>query len=120
PRLRDSVSITANVITFTSTKTFIQACASDATGFAGGNPNLTIADELWGFVSEASRRLFDEAVPSPARKVSGRLTVTYAGFSGESDLLEALYKRGQAGKVIGKDLRATRDGMLQYWTHTAR
>ena len=32
----------------------------------------------------------------PTRKVSGRLTVTYAGFEGESTLLEGLYKRGRA------------------------
>jgi len=119
PKLRDSAVITNKRITFRSTGTFVQACASDAAGFAGGNPNLTICDELWGFTSESSRRLFDEAVPSPAKKVSGRLTVTYAGFSSESDLLESLYKRGQAGKLIGKDLRATKDGMLCYWTNRA-
>jgi len=117
PRLRGGVIITQKQIVFKSTGTFIQACASDATGFAGGNPNLTVCDELWGFTSESSRRLFDEALPSPARKVSGRLVVTYAGFSGESDLLESLFKRGMAGKVIGKDLRATNDGMLCYWTN---
>jgi hypothetical protein len=44
--------------------------------------------------------LFDEAVPSPTRKVSGRLTVSYSGFEGESELLERLYKRAIAGEVV--------------------
>jgi hypothetical protein len=52
------------------------------------------------------------------RKVSARLTVTYAGFEGESDLLEGLYKRGIEGVEIAPDLRSS-DGMLMYWTHRA-
>jgi hypothetical protein len=73
-------------------------------------------DELWGFTSERSRRLWDEMSTSPVRKISGRLTVTYAGFSGESVLLEELYKRGLAQPQIGKDLYAG-DGILMFWTH---
>ena len=42
------------------------------------------------------RRLWDEMITSPARKISCRLTTTYAGFSGESVLLEELHKRGMA------------------------
>jgi len=119
PMLRDAATITANKITFNSTGTFIQACASDYAGFAGGNPTLTILDELWGFVHESSRRLFAESVPSPAREVSGRLTVSYAGFESESTLLEGLYKRGMRGDLIGTDLRAG-NGCLMYWTHSMR
>lgn len=116
PLLRGLATITQNKITFKSSGTFIQACASDYSGFAGGNPTLTIVDELWGFIHEASRRLFDEAIPSPASKLSGRLTVTYAGFSNESDLLEGLYKRGLQSEEIAPDLYSS-PGMLMYWTH---
>jgi len=115
--LRHSAKVTANRIEFRSTGTFVQACASDYSGFAGSNPSLTICDELWGFVHEASRRLFDEAVPSPTRKVSGRLTVTYAGFEGESILLEGLHKRGMAEPEVGPDLHAG-NGIICYWTHS--
>jgi hypothetical protein len=45
-------------------------------------------------------------VPVPTRKVSARLTTTYAGFEGESQLLEGLYKRGKQLPVIGPDLHA--------------
>jgi phage terminase large subunit-like protein len=118
PLLRHSAKVTADKIVFRSTGSFVQACASDYTGFAGSNPTLTICDELWGFIHEASRRLFDEAVPSPTRKVSGRLVVTYAGFEGESDLLESLHKRGLAVPEIAPDLRAG-GGILMYWTNRA-
>ncbi len=68
----------------------ITALASDFAGAAGMNPTMIVFDELWGYVSERSRRLWDECVPVPTRPVSVRLTTTYAGFEGESDLLEGL------------------------------
>jgi phage terminase large subunit-like protein len=100
PKLRADVkSMTRNRIEFVNGST-IQALASDFASAAGSNPTFVVFDELWGYTSERSHRLWDEMVPVPTRKVSARLTVTYAGFSGESDLLEALYKRGLAGEVL--------------------
>ena len=55
-------------------------------------------------------------VPVPTRKVSVRLTVTYAGFEGESELLEGLYKRGIAGTEIAPALYES-DGLLCFWSH---
>jgi hypothetical protein len=75
-----------------------------------------VFDELLGYRSERSRRLWDEMVPVPTRKVSVRLTVTYAGFEGESELLEGLYKRGLKGERIASALyRAS--GLLMFWSH---
>jgi phage terminase large subunit-like protein len=119
PLLKGSAKITNDKITFPATGSFIQACASDYAGFAGANPSLSIFDELWGYVHESSQRLFDEAVPSPARKVSGRLTVSYAGFEGESQLLERLHRRGMAGELAAPDLYA-QPGMLMHWGHDYR
>jgi hypothetical protein len=42
------------------------------------------------------------------------LTVTYAGFSGESVLLEELHKRGMAQAMVAPSLRAG-DGLLIAW-----
>ena len=39
---------------------FISAIASDAAGAAGHNMSFATFDELWGFTSERSRRLWDE------------------------------------------------------------
>ena len=116
PLLRDSAKITANKIEFTSTHATITAIASDYASAAGSNPTITVFDELWGYTSERSQRLWDECVPVPTRKVSGRLTVTYAGFEGESKLLEDLYKRGLRGKRIAPALYKQR-GMLMFWSH---
>jgi phage terminase large subunit-like protein len=116
PLLCGIAKVTANRIEFTGTGATITAIASDYAGTAGSNPTITVFDELWGYISESSRRLWDEMVPVPTRKVSARLTVTYAGFEGESTLLEDLYKRGVGGEEIAPALyRAGR--MLMFWSH---
>jgi len=81
----------------------------------GRRAPVTVFDELWGYQSERSHRLFDEMVP-PTRKIACRLTVSYAGFEGESSLLEGLYRRGMAGRKLAPDLYAA-GGLLLYWTH---
>src|SRR5206468_11316350 len=45
-----------------------------------------------------------------------RLTITYAGFEGESDLLEALYKRGLQGEEVAPSLYR-QPGLLMLWSH---
>jgi hypothetical protein len=55
-------------------------------------------------------------VPPPTRKIACRLTVTYAGFEGESVLLEELYKRGMKQPEVGPSLHAG-DGILMAWHH---
>jgi hypothetical protein len=118
PKLADIAKITADKIAFpTLGGSFIQAIASDYAGAAGSNPNYVCFDELWAFTSERAARLWDEMPVSPARKVSGRLTVTYAGFSGESTLLENLIKRGLQGHRLGNYLYYTPDSMLMHHTH---
>ena len=116
PLLRDSAKIYSNRIEFPSTGATITALASDYAGAAGANPTITVFDELWGYTSERSHRLWDELVPVPTRKVSVRLTVTYAGFEGESELLETLYKKGLKGQQMAARL-FTQRGLLMFWTH---
>ena len=74
-------------------------------------------DELWAFTSERSRRLWDELVPPPTRQIACRLTTTYAGYEGESLLLQDLYRRGLQQPQIGDDLHAG-DGILMFWSHS--
>ncbi len=120
PLLARGARVGVNKIDFASTGASITAVANDYAGAAGANPTISVFDELWAFTSERSRRLWDEMVPPPTRKVSARLTVTYAGFENESDLLESLYRRAMTGKGIATDLRATSDGLLAYWSHQLR
>jgi phage terminase large subunit-like protein len=116
PLLSESAKITANRIEFISTGSVITAIASDFAGAAGANPTITIFDELWGYTSERSQRLWDEMVPVPTRAISVRLTVTYAGFEGESELLERLYKQGLQGEEIEPSLYE-QPGLLMAWHH---
>jgi phage terminase large subunit-like protein len=114
--LKREAKITESRITFPAFDATITAIASDASSAAGGNQSISVFDELWTYTSERSRRLWDEMVPPPTRKIGCRLTVTYAGFSGESLLLEELHKRGKALPQVGKDLYAG-DGLLMFWSH---
>ena len=115
PLLKHEARITADRITFPSLDATITAIASDAASAAGGNPTISCFDELWGYTSERARRLWDEMITSPARRISCRLTTTYAGFSGKSVLLEELYTRGMAlPDEVGLSLPAG-DGMLFAW-----
>src|ERR1700686_2746593 len=104
PLLARDANITQSKIEFASTGATISAIASDYAGAAGANPTITVFDELWGYTSERAHRLWDEMIPPPTRKIGCRLTVTYAGFSGESTLLEGLHKRGLKGEVVEPDL----------------
>ena len=83
PELRAIARIFSDKIEFPVTGATITALASDYAGAAGANPTISTFDELWGYTSERSRRLWDEMVPPPTRKIACRLTTTYAGFEGE-------------------------------------
>lgn len=117
PLLLREAKITADKIVFPAfANATISALASDYQGAAGANPTISCFDELWAYTSERSRRLFDEMIPPPTRKIACRLAVTYAGFEGESDLLQELYKRGLQQQLIAPNLYAG-DGLLMFWSH---
>jgi phage terminase large subunit-like protein len=114
PLLRREARITADKITIAGA--VISAIPSNYATAAGANPVVTVFDELWAYDRERLRRLFDELVPPPTRRVACRLTVTYAGFEGESILLEELCRRGRKQPQVGPDLYAG-DGILMFWSH---
>jgi phage terminase large subunit-like protein len=115
PMLRHSAVVTGKKITF-STGARIEAIAADYAGAAGSNAHFVCFDELWGYTTERSTRLWDEMVPPPTRQITARLTTTYAGFEGESTLLEELYKRGKKGRKIGDGLFRAK-GLTMAWHH---
>jgi Terminase large subunit, endonuclease domain/Terminase large subunit, ATPase domain len=116
PRLRREAKVSQAKITFTSTGATITAIASDYSTAAGSNPVLSCFDELWAFTTELDHRLFDEMVVPPTKPCGWRLTVTYAGFENESELLEGLYKRGLRGEEVAPGLYA-QPGLLMAWHH---
>lgn len=112
---------TRNALRFPATDTRIEALASEYAGAAGSNPGLTLFDELWAYYLERSQRLYEELTPSPTRKTSCRLIVTYAGYEGESLLLKNLYDRGLAGEQLDPELPVYANGSLfVYWDHEPR
>src|SRR4030042_3273207 len=99
PYLSSRVDVQARLARFDN-RTDVYALASDYAGAAGSNHGLTVWDELWAYTSESARRLWDELTPVPTRKISMRFISTYAGFEGDSDLLQELYTRGMKGEGI--------------------
>ena len=106
--------ILKNVIEFPRRGAMITALASDYASAAGANPHIVVFDELWAYTSERSRRLWDELVPVPTRRPSIRLTVSYAGFEGESTLLLELHGKGLQGERIAPALYR-QPGLLMAW-----
>jgi hypothetical protein len=109
----------------------ITAISGDYSGAAGSIRGLVSYDELWGYVSESSIRLWEELTSVPTRKNSIRFISTYAGFENESKLLWDLYRQvvtkddhpeGQAERSH-RDLPiyANREARLfAYWDHEPR
>ena len=84
--------------------TTVTPISSDFKGAAGSHHSLVVFDEIWGFEQEKARRLFEELTPPPSEASAWMLIVTYAGFLGESDLLESIYQRGMGGRRIDAEL----------------
>lgn len=85
----------------------LKAVSSDYKGEAGSNPTATLWSELWGYESESSQRLWEELTPVPTRPRSIRYVETYAGYEGESAILNDLEDR------IKKDgIRLTRTQLI--------
>ncbi len=118
PLLHREARITADKIVFPKIGgASVTALANDFAGAAGAiAPVITAVDEPWAMTSERSRRTFDEMVPTPTRRISCRLLTSYAGFAGESTMLEEIYKRGLQQQQISPNLYAG-DGLLMFWSH---
>lgn len=115
-----SAKIRASDIVLTNGTT-ISAIASDYKGAAGSRHSLVVFDELWGYSHEAAQRLFEELTPPPTEENAWLLIVTYAGWIGESVLLERLYKQGLAGERIDDELEVyIADELFMFWSHTPR
>ena len=116
PLLKREAKITQNKITFPATGAVITCLTGNYASAAGSHPTISTWDEIWGFTSERSRRLYDELVPVPTVQISCRLITTYAGFEGEGEMLHELYQRGMRLPELGPDLRGG-DGLLMFWSH---
>lgn len=125
----------ANYKTTLPNHTTIEAIPIDPSGEAGGNDDLIVFSELWAARHKALESMWTEMTLSPMKfGKSQRWVETYAGFSGESPILERLYERGIKGEKLDlsytddegtyhdlADLGVYRDGgMLMLWNTTPR
>lgn len=75
----------------------IECIPIDPTGEAGGNDDMLVFSELWGWKSEAQKKMWTEMTISPNKfGHSQRWIDTYAGYKGGSPVLEALYENAVA------------------------
>ena len=92
PRFKNRVRIIRNTI-YMDNGTKLESIPVDPKGEAGMNPTGLFWTEAWGAMGNKPELLWSEAVLSPTRAgKSFKLVESYAGFEGESLILERLYK----------------------------
>lgn len=104
-------------------RTRIEAIPVDPTGEAGGNADLLVFGELWGWKNESHVRMWTEQTLSPTKfGRSQRWAEGYAGFVGESPVLEALYEATVINGVrIDDDVELYANGsILALWNTRPR
>ncbi len=107
PELRSQVKVSHSGTLFTfPLHTTVECVPVDPTGEAGSNADLVVYSELWGAHYEAQKRMWAETTIPPTKfGYSQRWVETYAGYSGESPLLENLYDQGvNQGRQIDDEL----------------
>lgn len=73
----------------------VECVPIDPTGEAGGNDDMIVYSELWGWKSKAHQRMWSEMTLSPTKWGNAQRWIdTYAGIIGESPILEQLYETG--------------------------
>lgn len=71
----------------------VQMVPVDPSGEAGGNDDMVVCSELWGWKNKSHGQMWTETTISPTRfGYAQRWVDTYAGFDGESLTLENLYR----------------------------
>lgn len=103
--------------------TTIHAIPVDPKGEAGGGDLIITFTELWAMKNEASKQLWSETTLSPLKYgKSLRWCESYAGFNGESPILEQLYEQGvKSGRRVDGDLELyVNDRLLAFWNTRPR
>jgi phage terminase large subunit-like protein len=113
PDWRDQVKVVNYKMVFPN-HSFIEAIPIDPKGEAGGNDDLVIFSELWGWKHEAAQKMWTEMTLSPMKfGQSLRWCETYAGATGEAPILEEMYKLAvERGEVIDREREMYRSGRL--------
>ena len=82
------------------TSTTVEALSVDAAGEAGSAPDMSLWTEAWGIESQESLRFWEEMTPVVTKPNSFRMVESYAGYTGDSPLLEQIYEIGMRGRQL--------------------
>lgn len=94
PLWKNSVNVIRHHIELPNGST-IDSVPVDPGGEAGGNDDMLEWTELWAATQTAHKKMWAELTLSPTKfGQSFRWVDTYAGYSGESEILESLYAQG--------------------------
>lgn len=107
--IKDYWRIIRRELTHLPSNSIIRAVSNDYQGEAGSNPTATLWTEIWGLTSERDIRFWEELTPVPTRPYSFRSIDTYAGYVGESTILEDLYER-----CVKNATRLTHNDLIKY------
>lgn len=101
PVWKNKVQVIQHKITFPN-GSIIESVAVDPAGEAGGNDDMLEWTELWAAKHDVHKKMWSELTLSPTKfGKSFRWVDTYAGFVGESEILENLYNQGvKEGKQL--------------------
>jgi phage terminase large subunit-like protein len=111
------LTITKSEIVIPNASTRIVALPADFAGAAGAIFGVTSWTELWSFRFEGHVRLWEELTPIPGLG-SLRIVDSYAGFSGDSPILEPMWTRALAGERLDDELPIYANGRLWAYLDT--
>jgi phage terminase large subunit-like protein len=95
--------VSKSEIVFPKIGSRIVALSADFAGAAGAIFGVSSWTELWAFRYENHIRLWEELTPIPNRR-SLRIVDSYAGFTGDSPILEPMWSRALAGERLSDEL----------------
>lgn len=106
PVLKRYVKQTAKELVFTPTNSRLITLPADYAGSSGHNFLTVSFTEVWALTYESHTRLYEELTPPP---LVGALRVvdSYAGWQGESILLENIWNRAKSGQQLADSLYLT-------------
>lgn len=110
--LPDQWHLTDSLAEHLPTHSRLKAVPIDYKGEAGSNPTATLWSEVWGLQTKAQKRMWSEMTPVPTRR-SIRYVETYAGHTGESDVLQTLWDTATLENQGAH--RVTRDELLSVY-----
>lgn len=105
-----------NTLHFTSLGSILKVVPNSWRAIEGFFPDGVFVDELHAFTLDSDRRAFD-ALVIPPQKQGCRWLTSYAGFEGESVLLEQYWKLAEEGERCDEELPIRYNRGASLWSY---